>query len=363
MTLLFDYSTVEQCTASSEPAIKKSSNANRIPLQLIEKKSQKIMVTAGVVSHPSFLDKGQQEMISIIPTLQQLTGNVIRKYVEEERKDIIRNHSGIYENKRIELEIQRKELQRQLDEVDQQMKFVEIDCHKDMLTELDHFDNEKQPQLLSALTDVGQPDRICPLCEKYFSSTTELPHCSLGKDKCYLHTIQRCCFSCLRPGFYDVFQCLAVADNNDMNSNHNNDDGEIGIGIGIDGKIVDDLATIETASTKSTSSSWMLDQLFFGRGGGGQHMDDDNDYNDVNNVDVDDNEYNDNDDEAEAEAVAEATQLVPSTSGSVNCPCCKRIYCDHDFLYHFRSCHRRTTRMMHNINKNGEILDVPHTSS
>jgi hypothetical protein len=110
-------------------------------------------------------------------------------------------------------------------------------------------------------------------------------------------------------------------------------------------------------------SSWMLDQLFFGRGGGGQHMDDDNDYNDVNNVDVDDNEYNDNDDEAEAEAVAEATQLVPSTSGSVNCPCCKRIYCDHDFLYHFRSCHRRTTRMMHNINKNGEILDVPHTSS
>jgi hypothetical protein len=354
---LFGYSTVEQCTAFSEPAIKMPSNANRIPRQVIEKKSRKIMVNAGVVSRPSSLDKGHQEMISVVPTLQQLTGNVIRKYAEEERKDIIRNHSGIYENKRIELELQRKELQRQLDEVDQHMKFAEIDCHKDMLTALDHFDNERQPQLLSALTDVGQPDRICPLCEKYFSSTTELPHCSLGKDKCYLHTIQRCCFSCLRPGLYDVFQCLAI-DNNDMNFDHNSDGG-----IGIGEKIIDDLATIETASTRSTSSSWMLDQLLFGGGGGGgggQNMDDDNDYHDDNNVGIDGGEYNDD----EAEAVAAATQLVPSTSGSVHCPSCKRIYCDHDFLYHSRSCHRRTTRLMHSINKNREILlDVPHTSS
>ena len=90
--------------------------------------------------------------------------------------NILRNPSGIYDNKRIELELQRKELQRQLDEVDQHMKFAEIDSHKNMLTALDHFDNKRQPQLLSALTDVGQPDRICPLCEKYFSSTTELPH-------------------------------------------------------------------------------------------------------------------------------------------------------------------------------------------
>jgi hypothetical protein len=349
---LFDYSTIEQCTASSEPAIKMASNANRIPLQVIEKKSQKIMVNAGVVSHPSSLDKGQQEMISMIPTLQQLTGNVIRKYAEEERKDIIRNHSGIYDSKRIELELQRKELQRQLDEVDQHMKFVEIDCHKDMLTALDHFDDERQPQLLNALTDVGQPDRICPLCEKYFSSTTELPHCSLGKDKCYLHTIQRCCFSCLRPGLYDVFQCLAI-DNNDMNSDYDND-GEIGIG----GKIIDDLATIETASTRSAPSSWMLDQLLFG-GGGGHNMDDDNDYHDDNNVGIDGGEYNND----EVDVVAAATQLVPSTSGSVHCPSCKRIYCDHDFLYHFRSCHHRTTRLMQNINKKRELLDVPHTSS
>ena len=111
------------------------------------------------------------------------------------------------------------------------------------------FDNKRQPQLLSALTDVGQPDQICPLCEKYFSSTTELSHCSLGKDNCYLHTIQWCCFSCLRPGLYDVFQCLAI-DNNDMNSDHNND-GEIGKVK----EIIDDLATIETASTKSTHQS------------------------------------------------------------------------------------------------------------
>ncbi|OEU23091.1 hypothetical protein FRACYDRAFT_233257 [Fragilariopsis cylindrus CCMP1102] len=112
------------------------------------------------------------------------------------------------------------------------MKFAEIDSHKNMLTALDHFDNKRQPQLLSALTDVGQPDRICPLCEKYFSSTTELPHW----EKIIVIYI-------LFNGVAFRVYFLAI-DNNDMNSDHNND-GEIGK---VE-EIIDDHATIETAST------------------------------------------------------------------------------------------------------------------
>lgn len=253
-------------------------------------------------------------IVGSIPTLQELTGNVIRKHVEEERKDVIREYSKNYESKRIELEIRREELERQLREVEEQMRSMEIDCHKDILTALDHFDNEKQPKLLDILTDTGQLDRICPLCEQYFRSTTELPNCCLGRDRCYLHTVQRCCFSCLRPGLYDILRCLAIADNN----NGNNEVIEGGGG----GGILDDL--ISTIETAAATPSWMLDQIF-GEGVGRIGHEDE-----------------DEEGKAATTVAAAAIRLVPSESGSVMCPVCQEQYCDYDFLCHFGACCRVT---------------------
>ena len=249
-----------------------------------------------------------------IPTLQELTGDVLRGQVEEERKHIIRRHSKKYESKRVELELRREELQRQLQEVEEQTKSMEIDCHEELLTELDHFDNEIQEERLGVLTDIGQPDRICPLCEQYFSSATDLPFCCLGPDRCYLHTVQRCCFSCLRPGFCDMLQCLTLS--NDCGSKI--DDGIIGGDEQGREQIMDDLATIEAAVA---TPSWMLDEIF-GEGAGRIRQDND------------DNEY-----EHFATAIAAAAiRLVPSKTGSVKCPTCLQEYCDHDFLYHLADC-------------------------
>lgn len=243
-----------------------------------------------------------------ISTLQELAGDVIRKQVEDERKNIIRNHSTNFERKRANLEIRRDELRRQLQEVEEEMKCAEIDHQDEMLKELDHFDNEVQPEILGVLTDTGQLDRICPLCEQYFRSSTDLPNCSLGHERCYMHTVQRCCFSCLRPSFYDIFQCLAFSDST----------GDIhGSMMGGAGGILDDLAAIETAAETPT---WMLNQIF-GEGVGGIRKE----------------EY------AQSATViaAAAIRLVPSETGSVNCPVCRQQYCDHDFLYHFAACCRR----------------------
>jgi len=244
-------------------------------------------------------------------TLQELTGNVIRRQVEEERKYIIRKHSGVFDGKRFELELRREQIQRQLREVEEQMKSVEIDCHQDMLVELDHFDNERQPEMLDVLTDTGQLDRICPLCETYFRSSTELPDCCLGRDRCHLHTVQRCCFSCSRLSFYDIFQCLALTDDK---GKRNNEEEIRGLGI------VDDLDTLETAAS---TPSWMLDQIF-GEGAGLIGREDEDEY------------------EESAKTIAAAVvRLVPSESGSVICPVCHKQYCDHDLLYHFAACCRQ----------------------
>jgi len=249
---------------------------------------------------------------SSIQTLQELTGNVIRKQVEEERKDIIRKHSDIFDSKRIELEHKREELERQMREVEEQMKSVEIECHKDMLIELDQFDNEKQPEMLDVLTDTGQLDRICPLCEKYFRSSTDLPTCCLGRERCHLHTVQRCCFSCSRLSFHDIFECLALADY--KGGKRNNDELIGGLGI------VEDLAALESAAT---TPSWMLEQIFgeeaglIGREG--------------------EDEY----EESATTIAAAAIRLVPSESGSVTCPVCHYQFCDHDLLSHFAPCCRQ----------------------
>ncbi len=245
------------------------------------------------------------------PTLQELTGNAIRRQVEAERKDIVRRHSEIFDSRRHALELKREELQRQIQEVEEQIKSVEIDCHKDMLTELDRFDKERQPEMLDLLTDTGQLDRICPLCEKFFRSSTELPTCCLGRERCHLHTIQRCCFSCSRLSFHDIFQCLVLAENKEKLGN----DEEAGL-LGN----VDDIVDLETAIS---TPSWMLEQLF-GEGSGLVGGEDE--------------------DEFEASATSmmrEVMRLVPSEHGSVVCPFCHEQYCDHDFIYHFASCCRQ----------------------
>lgn len=244
-------------------------------------------------------------------TLQELTGNVIRKQVEGERKDIVRKHSEVFDSRRHELELKREELLRQIQEVEEQMKSVEIDCHKDMLTELDQFDKERQPELLDPLTDTGQLDRICPLCEKFFRSSTELPACCLGRESCHLHTVQRCCFSCSRLSFHDIFQCLVLSENKDKLGN---DEEAVLSGT------VDDLATLETAMS---TPSWMLEEIF-GKGSGLISGEDENEY------------------EASATSITRAAmRLVPSEYGSVICPLCQEQYCDHDFIYHFASCCRQ----------------------
>mmetsp|Transcript_17203 Transcript_17203/g.37632 ORF Transcript_17203/g.37632 Transcript_17203/m.37632 type:complete len:323 (-) Transcript_17203:162-1130(-) len=258
-----------------------------------------------------------------VPTLQELTGDVLRRQVEEERKDIIRRNSKKYESKRVELELRRKELRRQLQEVKEQTKSMEIDCHEELLTELDHFDNVIQEERLGVLTDIGQPDRICPLCEQYFSSGTDLPFCCLGPDRCYLHTMQRCCFSCLRPNLCDILQCLTLFKDS---SGSKNDDGIIGGDDDEQGReqIMDDLATIEAAVA---TPSWMLDEIF-GEGAGRIRQDNENDDNEYQNL---------------ATAIAAAAiRLVPSETGSVKCPTCRQEYCDHDFLYHLAACCSRT---------------------
>mmetsp|Transcript_34251 Transcript_34251/g.71627 ORF Transcript_34251/g.71627 Transcript_34251/m.71627 type:complete len:305 (-) Transcript_34251:407-1321(-) len=246
-----------------------------------------------------------------IPTLQEITGNIIRKHVAEERKDIVRKHSETYQQKRTELELQKGELQRKLQEVEEQMQSMEIDCHKEMLTELDRFDNEKQPEMLDVLWGTGQPDRICPLCEKYFRSSTDLPACCLGRDQCHLHTVQRCCFSCSRLSFHDIFQCLATSS---AESNKGGDEPRQGLGI------IDDLSIIDGAAS---TPSWMLDQIF----GEGAEI-------------IRPNEEDEYEKSTTAIAVA-AMRLVPSESGSVTCPVCLQLYCDHDFLYHFAACCRQ----------------------
>jgi len=186
-----------------------------------------------------------------IPTLQELAGDVIRKQVEEERKDIVRKHSDSFKSKKQKLELQREELQRQLREVEEQMKWTEIECHKDMLTELDHFDRERQPEMLDILTDTGQLDRICPLCENFFRSSTESPECCMGPEQCHLsYSVHRYCFSCSRLSFHDIFQYLAMA-NSTGKANNNQEPGGLGI--------VEDLATLETAASTPT---WMLEQIF-----------------------------------------------------------------------------------------------------
>jgi hypothetical protein len=249
---------------------------------------------------------------SCIQTLQELTGNFIRKQVEEERKDVIRKHSVIFDSKRIELELKQEKLQRQMREVEEQMKSVEIDCHKDMLTELDQFDNEIQPEKLDVLTDTGQLDRICPLCEKYFRSSTDLPTCCLGREGCHLHTVQRCCFSCSRLSFYDIFQCLALCDY--KGGKRSNDELMGGLGL------VEDLASLESAAT---TPSWMLEQIF---GEEAESIGQENK-----------DEY----EESATTITAAAVRLVPSESGSVTCPVCHHQFCDHDFLYHFAPCCRQ----------------------
>lgn len=246
-----------------------------------------------------------------IPTLQELTGNVIRKQIQEERKDVVRKHSKIYDSRRSTLELKREELQRQLREVEEQIKSVEIDCNKDMLTELDQFDNERQPEILDVLTDTGQLDRICPLCEKFFRSSTELPACCLGPERCHLHTVQRCCFSCSRLSFHDIFQCLTTAEIKDKLGNGE----EMGVL-----ESADDLDTLEIAAS---TPSWMLEQIF-GEGSGLIGGEDEDEY------------------EASANSIAMAAmRLVPSECGSVTCPICQKHYCDHDFLYHFATCCRQ----------------------
>lgn len=254
-----------------------------------------------------------------IPTLQEITGDFIRRQVKEERDDIIRKHSEIFDNKRHELDLRREELQRQLQEVEEQIKSVEIDCHKDMLIELDKFDMERQPEVLDVLTDTGQLDRICPLCEQYFRSSTELPACCLGPEQCHMHTVQRCCFSCSRLSFYDIVQ--SVAHNEDKTKRNSDDEIE---GFGIE----NDLATLETAAA---TPSWMLEQIF-GEGTGliGEENDD---------------EYED----SAATIAAEVMRLVPSESGSVTCPVCHNHYCDHDFLFHYAACCRQAQSNEHDI--------------
>lgn len=258
------------------------------------------------------VDTGGSGENSIL-SLQELTGNFIRKQVEEERKDIIRKHSEIFDGKRYELELRKEELQRQMREVEDQMKSVEIDCHKDMLTELEYFDNERQPEMLDVLTDTGQLDRICPLCEKFFRSSTELPSCCLGRERCHLHTVQRCCFSCSRLSFQDIFQCLALTDDKGK-PNYSNEDEIERLGLS------DDLDTMETAAS---TPSWMLEQIF-GEGAGLIGRDDEDEY------------------EASASSIAAAAiRLVPSDVGEVTCLVCHNHYCDHDFLYHFAACCRQ----------------------
>lgn len=241
-----------------------------------------------------------------IPTLQELTGNMIRKQVEEERKDIIRKHSEIIDSRMYEFELQREELQRQLREVEEQMESVEIECRKDMLTELERFDNERQPEMLDVLTDIGQLDRICPLCEKYFRSSTELPACCLGPERCHLHTVQRCCFSCSRLSFHDVFQCIALTDDKGRVVENDEESEELGI--------------LETAAS---APSWMLEQ-FFGEGAGLIGLEEEDEYT-----------------ESAASIAKMAMRLVPSEFGSITCPVCDQHFCDHDFLYHFKACCRQ----------------------
>ena len=257
--------------------------------------------------------RGETAVGSVL-TLQELAGNVIRKQVREERKEIIRKHSDNFDSKKLELDLKREELQRQLQEVEEEMKSMEIACHQEMLTELDHFDSERQPEMLDVLTDTGQLDRICPLCEKFFRSSKDLPECCLGRDKCHLHTVQRCCFSCSRLSFHDIFQCLAVTQDKGKMNSHNEDEEMGGVE---DMGIIDDPATLEAANS---TPSWMLEQIF-GEGA-------------VLNGWKEEEEYEDS-----AESItAEAIRLVPSETGSVTCPVCHHIYCDHDFLYHFAAC-------------------------
>ena len=245
-----------------------------------------------------------------IPTLQQLIGDFIRNQIKEERNDIIRKHSEFFESKRYELDLRREQLQRQLEELDQQSKSLEINCHKDMLTELDKFDNERQPEMLDVLSDIGQLDRICPLCEQYFRSSTELPACCLGREQCHLHTVQRYCFSCSRLSFHDIVQCL-VQDEDKGKGNSDKETEEL--------VLDNDLTTLETASL---TPYWILEQIF-GEATGflGQ-------------------ENEDQFEESAATIASEVMRLVPSESGSVTCPVCHHKYCDHDFLYHFAACCR-----------------------
>ncbi len=242
-----------------------------------------------------------------VPPLQELIGDVLRNQVAEERKEIIEKHSEIFDNKRYSLEVQREELQRQLRELEDQIKMVEIECHEDMLTELDEFDNERQPEMLDILTDTGQLDRICPLCENFFRSSTELPECCLGPEHCHLHMVQRCCFSCSRLNFHDIFQCLAVTENEKKGKLGTEEDN-------------DDLEIVEnTASTPP----WMLDEILEEAPGSIREEDED--------------EYQ----ETAATLAMAALELVPSDHGSVKCPVCHSQYCDHDFLYHFAECCRQ----------------------
>ena len=247
------------------------------------------------------------ESVGCIPPLQELIGDMIRNQVAEERKEIIQKHSEIFDNKRYSLEVKREELQQQLRELEDQMKLVEIECHEDMLTELDEFDNERQPEMLNILTDTGQLDRICPLCENFFRSSTELPECCLGPEHCHLHMVQRCCFSCSRLNFHDIFQCLAVPENENrgkLASGENNEDH-------------DNLEN--TASTPP----WVLDEILEEAPGSIREEDED--------------EYQ----ETAATLAMAALELVPSDHGSVKCPVCQHQYCDHDFLYHFAACCRQ----------------------
>eukprot|EP00536_Pseudo-nitzschia_multiseries_P011343 jgi/Psemu1/326415/estExt_fgenesh1_pg.C_3800007 len=296
--------------------------------RITRKRSCPPCFSATVTSSTDFesceMNKNRGRVEGSIPSLQVLTGDVLRKQVEGERKDIIRKHSEKYDRKRVELELRRKELQRQLQEVEEQMKSVEIDCHEEMLTEIDHFDNEVQPEMLGALTDIGQPDRICPLCEQFFRSTIELPTCCLGRDRCYLHTVQRCCISCLRPGFYDILQCFASSNALGKIEDEILEGGERGRQ-----QILDDLVSLEA---DAFPPSWMVDN-FLGEDltGVGQESDGD--------------EY----EKSVTTMAAAAIRLVPSETGSVTCPVCRKEYCDYDFLYHFSACCRRVCNTNNDI--------------